>query len=329
MSSPFKFRLVKKDHHEDDPMLNFEYSALQKHQDFQRIEPQLMNGPGAGYYQQPSDPAQSFNPQLQNHSQRHHDFQYERPKQSVALKLVLCVVGLCLCIVMGCFFYYWHTKTTDIPYIPGDLSPYKEKPFDVGGYQAPHQDKTVYDDFESLPPESEELLPPPESPIAIDPNQPAKIHHSFPPGTMLIVNEKGQLIRLQSPHSSLPSVPSKDPLTPTDIVVSDDDPIKEDLQSKETREGYAFPKKVPAHSNDQSFYVQVQKDLHTEGEAIKKWSLLSKRFSLDNTGSLVKSYVVGGKKKYSLLLGPFSDQAEAARTAKKVGSGAKIVASNY
>jgi hypothetical protein len=93
--------------------------------------------------------------------------------------------------------------------------------------------------------------------------------------------------------------------------------------------GYAVPKDIPINSNDRLFYVQVQKDLHTEAEAIKKWSLLSKRFSLDDTGSLVKSYVISGKKKYSLLLGPFSDQSEAIRTAKKIGSGAQIVASPH
>jgi len=330
MSLPFKFRLVKKDHHEDDPMLNFEYSALQKRPDFQRIEPQLMNA-AASYYQQPNETTPPFNSQAQGQQQHHHDFQYAHPKQSVALKLVLCVVGLCICIMMGCFFYYWHTKTTDTPYIPGDLSPYKEKPFDVGGYQAPHQDKTVYDDFESLPQESEELLPPPEDPMPLEQVRSSnKIHHSFSPGTLLVVGEKGDLIPVQSPNTPATASVKNSTTRKKDHVDHNDDhaSLNYDMPTHEAL-GYAVPKDIPINSNDRLFYVQVQKDLHTEAEAIKKWSLLSKRFSLDDTGSLVKSYVISGKKKYSLLLGPFSDQSEAIRTAKKIGSGAQIVASPH
>jgi hypothetical protein len=138
-----------------------------------------------------------------------------RPRSLLARLLPVMIVVVALGGFAGLVGYYYMAEGPNgaAPLIKADLQPFKIKPDNPGGMDVPDQDKAIYDrmgrvDQSSVPPpNTERLLPPPETPV---PRPAAAV---TPPANAVTAAPAPQLpdTKIAPPPAAAPAAPSTNP----------------------------------------------------------------------------------------------------------------------
>lgn len=351
-----------------DPTLTFDYSSQQNpsHHPHRHYEPDF---PSQSYQDLtndlPREPRldraaspqtiypRSFHPQFAPPPGPTPSYNEGSSFTKILLKGILCFLGLAICVGVGCFFYGWQSRSYNVPYINAEQNVYKKKPEHLGGYQPPHQDKTVYDQLNpetsTAPDTKEQFLP--EELSGQESVAPPQIETTkrFPPGTILVVAPNGELIPVQKGNEALTSLeafsqrdmppksghPKSMPAVNAPLTRGHVDHYQEDHVDKEQDDFFSGDInniQTSSQNNLSQKNVNVQPsffinfgEFKKESDVVKQWSALARRFSLGNIGSVVKNHHVRGKKIYSLVLGPFTERSAAVKLALKLGSKAQVI----
>ena len=246
--------------------------------------------------------------------------------ESSPIRLLVAVAGVAIIAGLSWFAYKWaKSPTSDIPpLIHAETGPHKVHPDHRGGINIPYQDKLIYDrisDGNTAEP-AERLLPPPELPMAnqpqqapIDQNQQMaqqQMYNNAPgynaPANMQ--NAQGQ----QQPTVGQPQYQQQMPAAvPVPVVEA---PVA--AQSQESEPEFVAK---PAKGN---YFVQMV-TVTSEADALSEWKRRQKKYNLKGMKSQIKEFETDdGKTFYRLLLGPFTEKVKAMKFAVKM-DGSKVV----
>jgi cell division septation protein DedD len=212
----------------------------------------------------------------------------------------------------------------EIPIIQVEPTPFKVKPANPGGYEVPHQDKTVYENIivENIAEGNSTLAPAAEEPIATfsSPDQPS--YQMAPSGFAVPLNHKVEV-------EDIGVTGSPSDLTINERIVIQEAPQKASMPQpvKEPAapalEAPALPPvPKPVSALTEGYKVQLA-SLSTKALAEKEWVILKRKHKdllKDLSFSVVKADVKGKGTFYRVQAGPLPSKEEAARFCKKLTS---------